>query len=370
MIEEEGMDFDALRETIVRLLPILLIGTLIVVNMMVMATQVWPQWQAYVSAQADVDAAQTQLEALQNAEQDDSTILASQVEDATGVFNESVQPFLTPTQPEEILENLYFYADESAVTITGVLTQQSAVEIESNLYNVRMFRVHVLSTPTRLMNFVMRIQEARLPSVQIQNLAISENEDASDLTMDILLYNSAFADGTVLSELPYMDIPEAFDPPPPPDFQALIGAEQDLMAEEAGATTLVDDAGNRPDDVLGPVSYGMEETSETTTGVVEGDVCSAPATIFQIGQTVVVDFNDDGALNMLQEPRTHSGPIELIGIVRDNDQLRIISGPVCGQWDGSDVWYWLVDHNGLQGWVGEASRGDRWLCTMAEPECT
>lgn len=375
MIEEEGMDLSELRETMLRLLPILLIGTLITANMMLIATQVVPQWQLFAAVQEDVNAAEAQLVAASSAEGDDTVFLLSQVENANTDFLVAVQTLLTRTQPEEILERLYAYAGTSGVTITGVLTQQSALDIETDLYALRMFRVHVLGNVPRLMNFVMRIEEARIPSVQINNLTISENEDTFDLTMDILLYHSEFADGNALANVPLVTIPEPFDPPLPPTPEP-ITETADLSGgappDQYQASALPGTANNNesiPDDLIGPVTYDPTSTP-TDSEITEDEVCSAPVTTFQIGQTVVVDFNGEGALNLLEEPRTHSGPIELLGVVQNDDRLRIISGPVCGQWQGTDVWYWLIDFNGLQGWVGEASAGDRWLCTLEEPECT
>lgn len=367
MIEDEGMDFSNLRETLLRLLPILLIGVMLMINAMVIVTQIVPQWQLYTAAQTELASAEAQIAAASSVENDDKSVLAGQVEDANSAFQIVAQSLLTPAQPEEILGNLYVHADESGVTITGVLTQQSALETDTDLYTVRLFRVHVMGNVPRLMNFVMRVQEARIPSVQIDNLSISENEDSSDLTMDILLYNSAHADGTILLNLPQMDIPTPFDPPGLVVETTDIGAsapqtdDQAMTPPETSAETLPEavDAGRTP-----------PRASDENGTVSDETACEAPATTFQIGETVVVDFNDDGALNVLNEPRTNSDPIEMIGLVHDNDHLRLISGPVCGQWQGSDVWYWLIDHNGMQGWVGEASIGDRWLCPLEQSECT
>lgn len=392
MIEDEGMDFSNIRETLLRLLPVLLIGTMLVANAMVIATQVLPQWQLYADVQQNLSNVEAQIAAASRGQNDDESILQQQVDEADDALAAAARPLLTPSQPEEVLANLYWYAGESGVTITGVLTQQSALDIESDLYNVRMFRLHVLGSVPRLMNFVMRLEEARIPSVQIANLSISQNEETSDLTMDVLLYNSAHATGAILDSLPQMAVPAPFDPPPP----AAMGAEAALEAAPPDGAPQAD---LPPDDSTANVDGASPDAANADTtnadaapaGATASDAdratdpetaaaaaspgtqaanCDAPPTTFQIGDTVVVDFNTESVLNILDRPRTSSDPIELIGAARDNEVLQILNGPVCGQWRGADVWYWQIDHNGVQGWVGEASAADRWLCPQDEPECT
>lgn len=370
MIEDEGMDFGQLRETLLRLLPLLLIGMLLVINAMVIVTQVVPQWQLYADVQQNLTQVEAQIAAASSSGADDESFLAQQVEVAGEGLSDVAGSLLMPSQPEQVLENLYRYAGESGVTITGVLTQQSAAEAESDLYNVRMFRLHVLGNVPRLMNFVMRVEEARIPSVQIDNLSISENENTFDLTLDVLLYNSPLADGTILDTLPYMDVPAPFDPPTPPGEGGPEAGDDATIPDGEAQAALPPDASNpdapNPDtpnpDAVPPGESAGEAVAEAA--------CNAPATTFQVGDTVVVDFNSEGVLNVLDRPRTSSEPIELLGGVRDNDRFEILEGPVCGQWRGSDVWYWMINYGGTPGWVGEASGGDRWLCPAEEPECT
>lgn len=186
-----------------------------------------------------------------------------------------------------------------------------------------------------LLDFVIHVREASIPGVMMSHLDISQEEEQTTLTFELTIYASPYASGEVFADLPAASLPPTpmlATPSPTPE------------------TTLVD------------------ETVVTTTPAPALPNCpNAPDTFFVVGDTAVVDFNGSGALRILSDV----GPaIDVLAQAYDNQVLRLLDGPVCGQWREQNTWYWYVDDlDGTLGWVAEGPAGDRWLCPMSNPEC-
>lgn len=89
----------------------------------------------------------------------------------------------------------------------------------------------------------------------------------------------------------------------------------------------------------------------------------APPTQFSVGDTVQVDFNSIGALQIRIAPMSD----KIIRQVYDNEHLNLIEGPVCG----IDRWVWKVYYApaDVTGWASEGVQGDPWMCPLENPEC-
>lgn len=123
-----------------------------------------------------------------------------------------------------------------------------------------------------------------------------------------------------------------------------------------------------------PTATQIIRPTQIPTNVIRptvANVCpGAPATYIQLGETVVVDFNDaNSALRILTN--SDGGAGDAIVQAYDNQRLEVVDGPECGTWLGAPVWYWYVRHvsSGKYGWAMEGRRGDRWLCNLSNPEC-
>lgn len=95
-------------------------------------------------------------------------------------------------------------------------------------------------------------------------------------------------------------------------------------------------------------------------------LCGGHDTLFNVGDTAVVDFNSAGALRILT--RYDGGANNTLAQAYDNNELELLEGPIC--YDNS--WYWrarLTTRN-VTGWVAENDRNYRWLCPITNPECT
>lgn len=330
---------------IMRLLPLLAIMMIGMGSAAFCAMSVMPQWQAHEELVAEVAMKEEELDArARQPEEDNITMLRAQIEDQQGRLNESANGFLTTTQADDFLDTLYLYADESGVEITNLLSQQTTQMTESEVYNVRVLRLNVDGHIPQLMNFVARIREASVPSIYIANLSVSEGAEYDTLAMDVTIYTSPYAGGEVFVDLVQTPAPTAIPPtstplPPPP--------------------------------TLAPTSTMVAAPPEATEEFIEvEEVCEeAPPVVGAIGEMVIVDLNDGGALNILTAARVSDGEIRVLAQAYDNWKFQVLEGPVCGEWHGWPVWYWLVEGASVRGWVGEGTAEERWLCPLSEPEC-
>lgn len=98
-------------------------------------------------------------------------------------------------------------------------------------------------------------------------------------------------------------------------------------------------------------------------------LCAGVETRFEIGDTVVIDFNGTGALRILRY--YNSGPDQTLAQGYDNERMVLNEGPVCF----NRQWYWsatIRKGNGrtYSGWVAETDvDGSPFLCPQNDPEC-
>lgn len=344
---EEQSQLSEIIPTILKLVPLLLIIGLLGATSIFATTKILPAWQSYDLVQQNVTLAEDQL-ATREAEQENSdmiTILTARNESVLEDTKAKAVDLLTEAQVSDIIGHLFQYADESG-TIVDVLSTEDLVDAADTSYRIHRVQAQVRGSTSRLMNYVLRLRESLLPSVEISNVYIEPRDEYSQLYMDIQLYTSPFADGSALDNLPSYEVPAPFDPTVP---QALLDPTPTPM---------------RPTAVPAAV-----ETQEAV--VVEVDDCpGAPPTLYEVGDVVMVSFLDKGALNVLSEPRTSGNQPTSMTLAYDGEVLRLQEGPICGQWEGQDVRYWRVQRNGIGGWVGEATLTDRWLCPTDNAHCT
>lgn len=343
---EEQSQFAEIIPTLLKLLPLLLIIGLLGATGMFATTKILPAWQSYDLVQQNVTLAEDQL-ATREAEAGNSdmiTILTARNEGVLEDTKNKAVDLLTESQVSEIIGHLFQYADESGTTV-DVLSTEDLVDAADTSYRIHRVQAQVRGSTPRLMNYVLRLRESLLPSVEISNVYIEPRDDFSQLYMDIQLYTSPFADGSALANLPTYDVPAPFDPTVP---QALLDPTPTPM---------------RPTAVPAAV--------ETQQALIEADTCpGAPPTLYEVGDVVIVSFIDKGALNVLSEPRTTGNQPTSMTLAYDGEVLRLQEGPICGQWEGQAVRYWRVQRNGIGGWVGEATLTDRWLCPTDNAHCT
>ncbi len=344
--EGGGLDVGLIAQKIVTLLPVLMLGMLIMGLMLFAVSNIVPQIQAYADLNANVQGARAAVTALAP-DPDEATVLGAQLEGAVSARDAAAARFATDTQADGILDTLYRYADAQGVTIVTLRTQQNLDEDPSGPYALRSFRLQVDGALRELMAFVVGLREASVPAVQVSAVSINPADAAQtySLMLDLRLSTSLYASGEVFVDLPHLAVPV----PPTPD---------PVVAESTAAAVGTPDLALTATALFAP-----------TATLPLGGCAGAPPNRIRVGQTAVVDFNTPSALNILAVPRTVDSDIDIIAQARDGALLEIIGGPVCGRWKGMDVWYWQVIYGGVQGWAGEASAEERWVCPPDEPEC-
>ncbi|GAB4518102.1 MAG: hypothetical protein OHK0046_25440 [Anaerolineae bacterium] len=341
-----------MRSSLTRLLPVLMLALALMGNAMFAAMNIFPYWQVHRALLSDVEAEQTRLDARDAAvSSDDSELLTLQIENTRRQRDDAGLRFLGQGQIDEIVESLYAYAQQTEVIIISLTTQTADDETEA-LANVQNLQLQVRGSVINLMNFVITFREASNPVIQLDNLAISTTADDNLMTANLRLYTSPLANDDILARAP--------------EPLALIVA-QVPPTEAPKMTAAVATPETPANELASEVSGAVNALAESPTPL---QTCGTAApSLFTVGDTVTVDFNGQSALNVLTAPRQEGSTSEVIVQAYDNHRMRLLDGPVCGTWENTEVWYWYVEYAGVQGWVGEATPANRWLCPLDNPEC-
>lgn len=336
-----------------RLLPIVMIAAVLMGNGLFAATTLVPHLMENQQLTADVAAQQAALESRSaDTSAEDLALLTRQVELNSATADEIAGAFLNAQQVDELVERLYIAADESGVVITSLRNQGIEDAEESTdeaAFETQVMQIQAEGHVPNLMNFVISFREAAQPVVQLDNLAINTGTDNAVLTVDLRLYLSPRAAGDVLIEL--------IEPLP-----LITVMDGGLPSGDSQSPFKITESQMIPT----PPGQAVNASSMTP----EGPCAAAAPTQFTAGQVAIVDFNGESALNVLTAARADAGNTPgIIVQAYDNHRMLLLDGPVCGQWEGQELWYWYVEYAGVQGWVGEALPDNRWLCPESEPEC-
>lgn len=110
-------------------------------------------------------------------------------------------------------------------------------------------------------------------------------------------------------------------------------------------------------------------TRRATAVPLSETLCGGVVTRFDIGDTVVVDFNESEALRILRY--YNSGPDQTLAQAYDNEELHLDNGPVCF----ARQWYWLITiqkatGRSYTGWAAETDPNGRpFMCPESSSEC-
>lgn len=358
-------------------LPILVIVLAFIASGAICGLTIIPGYQSYQAASSELSAGQQVLTdhmtQLADEQQADLAAVRQQFDTAKKSQQDAAQGFWTDIQISAVLDRLYTYARESGAVLT--LLQSTVPKASSNradatqapIYAARTLQLEVDGTIPQLMNFLSRVRENALPSVSIDNVAMDQRTGAGVLRMNFTMYTSPFASGDVFSLLPNWSTPS----PVPPT----------LTPSDTPTITLTPTTTETPTQTLTPTPAPPTETptptetpippTATPTASFTPDLCSgAPPVQFKIGDTAFVHFSEEMSLRVLTRPRTDPSMIvNTIIQAYDGEQLLIIGGPVCGEWNGDKLWYWNVSIRGYTGWVGEATNQTRWLCPVDDKLC-
>lgn len=364
----------------------MLLAALVMGNLFLCAALVMPQWNAYETNQALIEAQRTELAQRANQPTDDDAQIAQvRLQSAETERAMASSYFLTGAQADLVLNVLYDMASRSGVNIRRLEVQPPAVvatpqaNTTADVYRMRRYIIEVEGAMRHLMIYVSSLRVATLPTVAIDTLSVEGDEVSAVLRMAVSIYEADFASGAAFEHIA-QDIPPTFTPTPLPTL-TLTPSMTPTFTATFTTTPLPPTSTFTPSPTQPPIRLvtlapaatetpvPTEAPSATDEAVITGESeCpGVPPTRFVTGDTAVVDFNGIGALRLMTW--VTGGALDTVAQAYDNQPLKILAGPVCGQWGGLPTLYWYVEMDRVHGWAAEGTTEERWMCTTAEPEC-
>ncbi len=363
------MDFSSLRSLFLKWLPFFLIILILMGMVFFLIRMLVPRWQEHQAVSGTVEA-QRVVVATQLAAQNDTSnqiILQHQIDRVQQNLSDAGVSFLLHSEAEELLDRLYNYAYSRGVRVVDLQSQSASAAPEATAapYEAALYQVQVAGSVSNLVDFVAHFKEASLPAVNIVSMSALSNTDPTTLTMMLQFYTSPYASGAALNGYP---TPVPITPSPTPTATLVLPT---ATQPEITYTPSPIPPTPTPTNTVTIEPYLTPTLIPTldTAGALTEEVINCPgaaATLLQVGDIAVVDFNEMGALRVLADP---NGPITSTRTqAYDNQRLEIITGPVCA----NSSYYWYVRNLSLGdslGWVAEGRGEERWLCPEANPEC-
>ncbi|MFN8418733.1 MAG: hypothetical protein U0528_05765 [Anaerolineae bacterium] len=228
------------------LLPVFLLLSLVMANLLLFVKSVLAGWQQYESLTLEVQQSQDAISTRSAYDPAESLIIGqSRLESAQADLATVSSSFITKSQANDFLSRLYLVADAVDVVIAqlqevsnqpaDLSAEVTAVPTDDN-YEVRNFQIKVNGGIQQLMTFVTHLREAGVSSIRLsdiklvavessQAVATTELTTAYALTMTITLYQASAASGDAYLNPPSFAMPTAvptFTPSPTPTITPTI----------------------------------------------------------------------------------------------------------------------------------------------------
>lgn len=354
---------DVIRERLIPRLPIIMIALALVGNGFYVSMSILPDWFIYNDASERRGQLQEQLEVIQAEQASSPDIVRSQIERIETNIAEGMTLFLNSIQPDEVMNNLYVNAQTADVSITRIQVLSGDETLQGQPYDQHVFQLEIVGrTVQQLLNFIILTKETSLPAVTIEDLHLVERENGFMLSMALYMFTApdvTSIDFALLETYPLLPVPtvedevvvefvapEATVPPPVIELAPEDNSETETMVNAMGTPMAADNM-----------------TPDAPVVICEGALDS----LLEVGDAAVVSLDGGGALRLLLDARGGASSASMQ--IYDDSTISILSGPICGSWQGQNVLYWYVDYGGNRGWVGEGVQGSRWLCPVANPNC-
>ncbi|MBP8972385.1 MAG: hypothetical protein KBH93_00805 [Anaerolineae bacterium] len=206
----------SLRQRLPTLIPLALIAVIALGNGAFGLLLIWPGWQDHNQMQTQVAGQELALTATVQAIEGAADVLQRQVDNAESRLAEAASIFLSAAQADRMLDLLYRYAQNAGVEILKLQLEAADETAHAGAFNAGTFQVEVNGEPRHLLNFIVQIKEASVPSVVLSEVSISREEDQTRLRMKLTLYTSPYASGSVLDGLTQQRLITPTAPSPTP----------------------------------------------------------------------------------------------------------------------------------------------------------
>lgn len=346
---------DTLRETLLPRLPVITAALIVMANGIFASMTLLPDWFIYSELAKAHQAAQAQLSAINQVQADEPELLEAQITTLETTIEELEATFLNPIQPDTIMNNLYINAQEAGISINRMIVLDADPSLAEEPYDRLVFQLETSGdTVVSLFNFLILMHETTIPSVAIHNLRLTEADDEGvepfQLAFNLHMYTMPDVPATDFDQLtrygvltqPHTEV----DNPLQPEIEPSMPIVDVTIADDTSLDTVQSDT-----------------NSGTSVPFCEG----APPTLLSAGTAGIVHFDGQGALRVLMDSR--GGATSALMQLYDGAQVSILTGPLCGTWQGAPILYWYVDYGGNRGWVGEGSANEKWLCPVSQPKC-
>jgi Tfp pilus assembly protein PilO len=187
------------------------IGLIVLVgfsNVFYITKTILPGLQTRSLLTGELEVAEQTLSGEEAAREAQPDSLRSQVASRQSSLAETAGAFMTEDQAAEFVSRLYQYAETSSVGIVD-LQVQPAPRGDQSTYEIRVLRVEANGSFDDLTGFVAQIKEATVPTVVIDKLDLSQEDETAVLSMELWLYTSALSAGgiQVNDEAPATTVP-------------------------------------------------------------------------------------------------------------------------------------------------------------------
>lgn len=207
---------DSLRDNLFSFVALLFIALILVAYAVFIATGIVPRWQVRQDLAGQLLTMQQTIRQTQQQQESSNEALQAQLAGTQAQLDAAARQFLSETQAAAVLDNLYRYAQETGVVISGLEAQAlPATTVAPNeLYEMRVFALQVAGPVTQLLSFMGRLEETTWPGVTLADINLGEGR----LTFTLSLYTSPYAlgDAAATGILIPTPIPSAPGPTPTP----------------------------------------------------------------------------------------------------------------------------------------------------------
>jgi len=205
-----------LRQRLAVLIPLALIALVALGNVLFGLLTVWPAWQDSDYLRTIANGQALALTATAQAVEGAAEVLQHQLDSAQGKLDETASLFLTSAQADDMLDLLYDYARQTGVELARLQLEPDPDGAVSEAFKARTFQIEVEGEPRDLLNFVVHIKEAGIPSVRLTAVTISRLDSRTGLNARLMLYSSPHALGSALdgAAQPPVITPTAASPTP------------------------------------------------------------------------------------------------------------------------------------------------------------
>jgi hypothetical protein len=222
---------DSLRENLLSVVALVFIFFILIAYAIFTITSIVPRWTTRQSLATQLVTMQQTVRQTQQQQTSSNDALQAQLAGTQAQLDAAARQFLTETQAATILDNLYRYASETGVVISGLQAQAPPTEtvIKTELYDIRIFALRVDGDVPPLLSFMGRLQETTWPGVALTQINLVENEVQATLTFTLSLYTSPYALGdAAATNIPFPAVTPVF-PEPTPLPELIPISEVDLL---------------------------------------------------------------------------------------------------------------------------------------------